>query len=36
LEDGAVRFQHLGDARRYAERFGSAAPLMSAPVAPTP
>jgi hypothetical protein len=35
FEDGAVRFQHQGDARRYAERFGLAAPLMSPPVAPT-
>ena len=34
FEDGAVRFQHQGDARRYAERFGLAAPLMSPPVAP--
>ena len=36
FEDGAVRFEHQGDARRYAERFGLAAPVMSAPAAPTP
>jgi hypothetical protein len=36
FQDGAVRFKHQGDARRYAERFGLAAPVMSAPVAPTP
>ena len=35
FEDGAVRFRHQGDARRYAERFGLAAPLMPPPVAPT-
>ena len=34
-EDGFVRFRHQGDARRYAERFGLAAPLMSPPVAST-
>ena len=34
--DGAVRFEHQGDARRYAERFGLAAPVMSPPAAPTP
>ena len=31
--DGAVRFEHQGDARRYAEHFGLAAPVMSAPAA---
>ena len=36
FEDGVVRFEHQGDARRYAERFGLAAPLMSPPAAPTP
>ena len=36
FEDGIVRFEHQGDARRYAERFGLAAPLMSPPAAPTP
>ena len=36
FEDGAVRFEHQGDARRYAERFGLAAPLMPPPAAPTP
>jgi hypothetical protein len=36
FEDGAVRFRHQGDARRYAEHFGLAAPVMSPPVAPTP
>ena len=36
FDDGAVRFEHQGDARRFAERFGLAAPVMSAPVAPTP
>ncbi len=36
FEDGAVRFEHQGDARRYAERFGLAAPVMSAAAAPTP
>jgi hypothetical protein len=35
FEDGAVRFEHQGDARRYAERFGLAAPLMPPPAAPT-
>jgi hypothetical protein len=35
FEDAAVRFEHLGDARRYAERFGLAAPLMPPPAAPT-
>jgi hypothetical protein len=34
--DGAVRFEHQGDARRYAEHFGLAAPVMSAPAAATP
>ncbi len=34
FEDGAVRFEHQGDARRYAERFGLAAPVMSAAAAP--
>ena len=36
FEDGIVRFEHQGDARRYAERFGLAAPLMSPPAEPTP
>ena len=36
FEDGAVRFRHQGDARRYAEHFGLAGPVMPAPVAPTP
>jgi hypothetical protein len=36
FEDGAVRFEHQGDARRYAERFGLAAPAMSALATPTP
>jgi hypothetical protein len=36
FEDGIVRFERKGDARRYAERFGLAAPLMSPPAAPTP
>jgi hypothetical protein len=31
--DGAVRFEHQGDARRYAEHFGLAAPVMSPPAA---
>jgi hypothetical protein len=35
FEDGAVRFRHQGDARRYAEHFGLAAPVMSPPVVPT-
>ncbi len=35
FEDGAVRFEHQGDARRYGERFGVAALVMSAVVAPT-
>ena len=34
FDDGAVRFQHQGDARRYAERFGLAAPVMPPPAAP--
>ena len=34
FEDGIVRFEHQGDARRYAERFGLAAPVMSAAAAP--
>ena len=34
FEDGAVRFEHQGDARRYAEHFGLAAPVMSAAAAP--
>ena len=36
FEDGAMRFRHQGDARRYAEHFGLVAPVMSPPVAPTP
>ncbi len=36
FEDGIVRFDSQGDARRYTERFGLAAPLMSPPAAPTP
>jgi hypothetical protein len=36
FDDGAVRFRHQGDARRYAEHFGLAVPVMSPPVAPTP
>ncbi len=36
FEDGVVQFEHQGDARRYAEHFGLAAPVMSAPVASTP
>ena len=36
FEDGAVRFEHQGDARRYAERFGLAAPLLPPTAAPTP
>jgi hypothetical protein len=36
FEDGAVRFRRQGDARRYAEHFGLAAPVMSPPAAPTP
>ena len=36
FDDGAVRFEHQGDARRYAERFGLAPPVMSAAAAPTP
>ena len=34
--DGVVRFEHQGDARRYAERFGLAPPVMSPPSVPTP
>ena len=36
FDDGAVRFRHQVDARRYAEHFGLAVPVMSPPVAPTP
>ena len=35
FDDGAVRFQHQGNARRYAEQFGLAGPLMPPPAAPT-
>src|SRR3712207_2563129 len=31
FDGGAVRFRHLGDARRYAGRFGLAAPLIPPP-----
>ncbi len=35
FEDGAVRFERLGDACRYAGRFGLAGPLIPPPAAPT-
>ena len=36
FEDGAVRFRHQGDARRYAEHFGLAGPVIPPPVTLTP